>query len=121
LRQIIKACGGAPQAFQLLMLEHLDTLAQTSAQAIANIKFDKVVVWENGGGSGNGTTNTSHFLQSLARVMPPMMQVMKDIGGVEMPEYVARLTPEAAPPNGSTSPEAPRMDDGVTAPPPPKG
>ena len=23
-----------------------------------------------------------------------MMQVMKDIGGVEMPEYLARLTPE---------------------------
>jgi flotillin len=122
LRQIIKACGGAPQAFQLLMLEHLDTLAQTSARAIANIKFDKVVVWENGGGNGNGTTNTSHFLQSLARVMPPMMQVMKDIGGVEMPEYVARLTPDETPPvNGTTSPEPPRTDDGVTAPPPPKG
>jgi hypothetical protein len=24
-----------------------------------------------------------------------MMQVMKDIGGVEMPDYFARLTPEA--------------------------
>src|SRR5207302_1008588 len=50
LRRIIEACGGAPQAFQLLMLEHLDELAHTAAQAISNIKFDKVVVWENGGG-----------------------------------------------------------------------
>ena len=33
-----------------LMLEHLDTLAEKSAQAISNIKFDKVIVWENGGG-----------------------------------------------------------------------
>src|SRR5438876_8977992 len=74
LRRIIEACGGAQQAFQLLMLEHLDTLAQTSAQAISNIKFDKVVVWE-GGGNGNGSGNsTSHFLQNLARVLPPMMQ-----------------------------------------------
>lgn len=96
LRQIIAACGGAPQAFQMLMLEHLDNLAAASAKAISGIKFDKVVVWENGGGNGNGTTNTAHFLQNLARVMPPMMQVMKDVGGVEMPEYVARLTPEAA-------------------------
>ena len=52
-KQIIEACGGAQQAFQLLMLEHLDKLAETSAKAISNIKFDKVVVWENGGQNGN--------------------------------------------------------------------
>src|SRR6202007_2615147 len=72
LRQIVAACGGAQQAFQLLMLEHLDHLAQTSAQAISNIKFDKVVVWENGTGvNGHGTSNMSGFLQNLARTMPP--------------------------------------------------
>ena len=49
LKRIIDACGGAKQAFQLLMLEHLDNLAEASAKAISNIKFDKVVVWENGG------------------------------------------------------------------------
>jgi flotillin len=96
MQRIIEACGGAQQAFQLLLLDHLDTLAQTSAQAISNIKFDKVVVWE-GGGNGNGTTNTSSFLQGLARTLPPIMQVMKDVGGVEVPEYFARLTPELRP------------------------
>jgi flotillin len=97
LRQVISACGGSAQAFQLLMLEHLDALAHASAQAISAIKFDKVVVWENGAGNGQGSTSTAHFLQSLARVMPPMMQVMKDIGGVEMPEFLARLAPDARP------------------------
>src|SRR5262245_21566094 len=96
MRRIIEACGGAQQAFQLLLLDHLDTLAQTSAQAISNIKFDKVVVWE-GNGNGNGTTNTSNFLQGLARTLPPIMQVMKDVGGVEVPEYFARLAPDARP------------------------
>ena len=96
LRQIIEACGGAQQAFQLLMLDHLDNLAQTAALAISSIKFDKVIVWENGG-NGTGTTNTAHFLQSMARVLPPMMQVLKDIGGVEMPDYLARLAPESKP------------------------
>ena len=96
LRQIIEACGGAEQAFQLLMLDHLDNLAQTAALAISSIKFDKVIVWENGG-NGTGTTNTAHFLQSMARVLPPMMQVLKDIGGVEMPDYLARLAPESKP------------------------
>src|SRR5262245_51795684 len=42
LREIIAACGGASQAFQLLMLEHLDKMVESSAQAISNIKFDKV-------------------------------------------------------------------------------
>jgi len=97
LKKIIDACGGSQQAFQLLMLEHLDGLAKTAAQAISNIKFDKVIVWEGGNGNGhaNGTNNTTNFLQSMARSMPPMMQIMKDIGGVELPEFIAKLTPEA--------------------------
>ncbi len=96
LQRIIEACGGAQQAFQLLMLEHLDNLAQTAAKAISNIKFDKVVVWETGGANGDGMgSNTAKFLHSVARTMPPMMQIMKDIGGVEIPEYIARLAPEA--------------------------
>src|SRR5262249_54306342 len=103
LQRIIQACGGAEAAFRMLMLEHLDTLAQASAQAISNIKFHKGGGWE-GGGSGNGPGNsTSHFLQNLARVLPPMMQVMKDVGGVEMPEYIARLTPEAPKPEAATA------------------
>jgi flotillin len=103
LQRIIEACGGAHEAFQLLFLEHIDALAKTSAEAISNIKFDKVVVWEGGSnGNGNGTNSTSNFLQGLARTMPPIMQVMKDVGGIEVPEYFARLTPEGRPADGPT-------------------
>jgi hypothetical protein len=57
-----------------------------------------VVVWEGGHGSnGNGTSNTTAFLQNLVRMMPPMMQVMKDIGGGEIPDYLGKLTPEIKP------------------------
>jgi flotillin len=116
LRRIIEACGGSQQAFQLLMLEHLDNLAKTAAQAISNIKFDKVVVWEGGNGH-NGTSNTSHFLQSLARSMPPMMQVWKDIGGVELPDFIAKLTPEAMPAvDKGPSPATAKPDNGSKAP-----
>jgi flotillin len=89
LQRIIDACGGAKEAFQLLMLEHFDNLVEASAQAISNIKFDKVVVWENG--SQNGHTSTANFLQNMARTLPPMMQVMKDIGGVELPESLVKF------------------------------
>ncbi|MCP6769241.1 hypothetical protein NL529_30780, partial [Klebsiella pneumoniae] len=52
LKKIIEACGSAQAAFQMMMLEHMDALTAASAQAISNIKFDKVVVWENGGHNG---------------------------------------------------------------------
>ena len=68
LKQIVEACGGAKEAFQLMMLEHLDNLADSSAKAISNIKFDKVVVWENGG--SNGRSNTADFLHKMAGTLP---------------------------------------------------
>lgn len=92
LQRIIDACGGAQQAFQLMMLEHLDNLTEASSRAISNIKFDKVVVWENGNGHANGGGATSNFLQSMARTLPPMMQVMRDIAGVELPESLLKMT-----------------------------
>lgn len=97
MKKIIEACGSSQAAFQMLMLEHMDALAQASAQAISNIKFDKVVVWENGGGNGQ-TSNTTNFLQSMARSMPPMLQVMRDIGGVEVPEFLAKLHTDTSSP-----------------------
>lgn len=102
LREIISACGTSQDAFQLLMLEHLETLASKSAEAISNIKFDKVIVWENGG-NGNGQTATSNFLQGMSRSLPPMLQVMRDIGGIEVPEYLAKLAPENGESQNGTS------------------
>jgi flotillin len=94
LKAIIDACGGAEQAFQLLMLEHLDNMADTAAKAISNIKFDKVVVWENG---QNGKSATSSFLQNMAYTLPPMMQVMKEIGGLDLPETLVKMRSATAP------------------------
>jgi len=89
LQRIVEACGGAQEAFQMLMLEHFDNLVDASAQAISNIKFDKVVVWD--GNQPNGSSSTANWLTNMARTLPPMMQVMKDIGGVELPETLANL------------------------------
>jgi flotillin len=97
LQRIVEGCGGAQSAFQMLMLEHLQQLSQTAATAISNIKFDKVVVWDGGqGGSGGGAAG---FLQSLARAIPPMMSVMKDVGGVQLPEFFGKIVgePDAKP------------------------
>lgn len=91
LKEIISACGGSKEAFQMLLLEHLDDLTRASAEAISKIKFDKVVVWE-GGGNANGQTSTANFLQGMSRTLPPMLQVMKDIGGIDIPESLAQIS-----------------------------
>jgi flotillin len=86
----------------MLMLEHFDNLVEASAKAISNIKFDKVVVWEGNG--RNGKSATADWLQNMARTLPPMLQVMKDIGGVEVPDVLARFD--------SAKPDAKKDQDG---------
>jgi flotillin len=121
LKQIISACGGAQQAFQMLMLEHLEHLADASAKAISNIKFDKVVVWEGGNGhgsNGNGSGSaTSNFLQNLGRSLPPMLQTMRDIGGVEIPESLIKLSDGATDLTAGTIPPPPRVTGKPPVPP----
>ena len=73
------------------MLDHVDKLADSSAKAISNIKFDKVVVWD-GGKTGEGDGNaTSNFIRGIATALPPSLQIMKDVAGVEMPEYFGKV------------------------------
>ena len=115
LKQIVEACGGAKEAFQLMMLEHLDTLAESSAKAISNIKFDKIVVWENGGGAG-GRSNTADFLHKMSGTLPPMLQVMRDIGGVDIPESLARLAGEDPLPAPAAAGERAKAEENGAAP-----
>jgi len=64
-----------------------------------------VVVWDSGNGGG-----TSGFLQNMAKTLPPMMHVMRDIAGVELPGYMGKLGAEDA----ATPPVAPGDDSAVT-------
>jgi flotillin len=100
MRELISATGGADKAFQMMMLEHVDHLAETASKAIQNIKFDKVVVWDGNGGDGKGAT--ANFLRSMAGSLPPVLQMMRDIGGVEMPEYLGRIVDQPSSPKDPT-------------------
>ncbi|MBK7876444.1 MAG: flotillin family protein [Planctomycetes bacterium] len=101
LKRIVESCGGSQAAFQMLMLEHIDGLSKTAAQAISNIKFDKIVVWDGGGADGKSAT--SNFLRGIAGALPPTMQMMKDIGGVQMPEYFGKLVADAPKTEGAAA------------------
>jgi flotillin len=91
----------------MLLLEHIEQLSKTTATAISNIKFDKVVVWDSGTGSnGTGTSGAAGFIQSLARSLPPMLNIMRDVGGVQMPEYFGKIMGDEAA-GASPAPRAP--------------
>ncbi len=94
LREIIKACGGAKEAFQMMMLDHFDELVSASGKAISGIKFDKVVVWDGAG--ENGKTATANWLHQMSKTLPPMLEVMKEIGGVEFPDILSRFNAGSA-------------------------
>ena len=32
-----------------------------------------------------------NFLQNMARTLPPMMQVLKEVGGIELPETLMKM------------------------------
>lgn len=110
LGRIVQACGSAEAAFQMLMLEHIEKLSENAAQAIQNIKFDKIVVWDGGAAGGPGGAQpgaTAGFLRNLAGSLPPMLHMMRDIGGVKMPDYFGKLVPgEDASSAPAASPEA---------------
>jgi flotillin len=90
LRKIVEGVGGSREAFQLMMLEHLDHLAEQASAAIANIKFDKVTVWDSGR-AGEGDGGASGFISSMGRAVPPLMDVMRSSGGVELPDYFGKM------------------------------
>ena len=87
LDRIVKASGNDPKdAVLLLIADKLPELVKTQAEAIKNIKIDKVTVWENGGGK-DGKTSTSNFISGMYKAVPPL-QEMFNMAGMQLPEYL---------------------------------
>jgi len=98
LQKMVAAAGGNPDAaYRLLFLEQMPIVTQTLAGAISNIKFDKVVLW-NGAGGANGPGGVSSLVEDLVKVLPPLMQVAEEIGGVQLPGIFGKRVPESATP-----------------------
>ncbi len=85
--RIVKAAGNSPKdAVLLLIADKLPELVKLQAEAIKNIKIDKVTVWENGS-SKDGKTATSNFISGMYGSVPPL-QEMFNMAGMELPEYL---------------------------------
>ena len=91
--ELVKGCNGDAKAVAtLLMTEKIEKIVEMQVEAIRNIKIDKVTVWDSAGGTKDGTA-TSNFLSGLIKSIPPLHDVAK-MAGVELPEYLGRMTVE---------------------------
>ena len=87
LDRIVKASGNNPKdAVLLLVADKLPELVRIQAEAIKNIKIDKITVWENGGGA-DGKTSTSNFISGMYKSVPPL-QEMFNMAGMQLPDYL---------------------------------
>ena len=106
LRDIVAAAGGNPdKAARLMIVDKLESIAQVQANAIANIGFDKVVVYDGGNGDSVGK-----FLSGLTRALPPFHEVAK-MAGIELPEFLGELAERAGKQDGEGKEVVPTQAD----------
>lgn len=91
LKLVEAANGNAQAAIGLLLVDKIPELAKTQAEAIRNIKFDKVTVFDGGDGHG-----TSSFLSGLFKSVPALSEFMNQ-SGLHLPEYLAKNGEPAKP------------------------
>merc|ERR1711974_72861 len=88
MEQIVKAAGNSSRdAVLLLIADKLPELVKTQAEAIKNIKIDKVTVWDNGSNGEDGKSSTANFLSGMYKSVPPL-QEMFNMAGMDLPEYL---------------------------------
>jgi len=88
LDKIVKAAGDSPKdAVLLLVADKLPELVKTQAEAIKNIKIDKVTVWDSGAKGEDGKNSTANFISGMYKSVPPL-QEMFNMAGMQLPEYL---------------------------------
>lgn len=86
--EIVKAAGNDPKdAVLLLIADKLPELVKIQAEAIKNIKIDKITVWDSGAKSEDGKGSTANFISGMYKSVPPL-QEMFNMAGMQLPEYL---------------------------------
>ena len=83
-QKLVDAANGNPQAaIGLLLVDKIPELAKIQADAIKNIKFDKITVFDGGDGQG-----TAGFMSGLFKSIPALSEFMNQ-SGLNLPEFLA--------------------------------
>jgi flotillin len=84
--QVVKAAGNSPDAaIKLLIADKLETLVKIQVDAIKNLKFDKITVWDSG--SKDGNSSTANFASNLYKSIPPLRELF-EMAGMDLPKYL---------------------------------
>ena len=97
--RLMMACGERKDlAPALLIIERLPELVAEQVKAIANLKIDKITVWDSGAGAaGDGSTgSTGAFLRGLIGSLPPMHELAKQ-AGIDLPNVLGEVHQDEQP------------------------
>ncbi len=93
---LVEACANNSQdAATMLMIEKLEEIAKLQAEAIKNLKIDKITVWDSG--SSEKGSSTANFLSSMIKSLPPLHEIAA-MSGVNLPSYLGDLEKKDAVP-----------------------
>lgn len=107
LDKIVKAAGNDPKdAVLLLIADKLPELVEKQAEAIKNIKIDKVTVWDSGAKGEDGKNSTANFISGMYKSVPPL-QEMFNMAGMQLPEYLKGKDIPTAPENTERKKDVP--------------
>lgn len=99
-QQLVRACGDdARGASTMLLIEKLEEIVRLQADAIKQLKIDKITVWDSGSGENKKGTSTSNFLSSMVKSLPALHDIA-ETAGLKLPEYLGKVAGEEQPVNG---------------------
>ena len=87
---LVRISNNRPEiATSFLMIEKIQDIVAKQVEAIKNIKFDKITVWDGGAGSANGST-TANFMRDLIKSLPAMHDLANQ-AGIELPSVLGKV------------------------------
>lgn len=95
-KQLVEACGDdAKSASTMLLIEKLEEIVKLQAEAIKNIKIDKITVWDSGNhGDSTKGSSTSNFISQFVKSLPALHDVAS-MAGLELPKYLGKVAEES--------------------------
>mgnify|MGYP000457563413 FL=1 len=89
-QDLVKISNNRPEiATSFLMIEKIEKIVEKQVDAIKNIKFDKITVWDGGTGTANGST-TANFMKDLIKSLPAMHDLANQ-AGIELPQILGKV------------------------------
>lgn len=105
-QDLVKISNNRPEiATSFLMIEKIEKIVEKQVDAIKNIKFDKITVWDGGTGSANGST-TANFMKDLIKALPAMHDLAGQ-AGIELPQILGKVDSSA----DTAKPVAPKTEE----------